>query len=139
MGLTRRSGLNLLLCVLLVGCTSGDNRASIEEKDLAGAWVLETVGGSPPSTVNIKSWRINFSANQKWTYSGEMTGPFGGAQVSGSGTWTISAVVLEYTAGNNKGQSIVTIQNGTLTLSPDPVIMPDGKTPTVTKYRRANE
>jgi hypothetical protein len=132
----------VFVCVLLVGCTSLGHKAQdppINTKDLSGTWVLETVGGKPPGAVNIKSWRIKFSTNEQWTYSGEMTERFGGMQLSGSGSWKISSGSLEYTAGNNKGRSIPTIQDGTLTLSPDPVVMPDGKSPIVTTYKKTNQ
>jgi hypothetical protein len=112
--------------------------ASIRANDLLGTWVLETVGGEPPATINIKSWRIVFSTNHQRTYSGEMTGKFAGMQLNGSGAWEISSGVLEYTAGESKGQLTPTIRQRILTLSPDPVIMPDGKTPVVTTYKHAN-
>jgi hypothetical protein len=142
-GRVRRSCFNIFACALLVGCTGLDNRAQdppISPKDLSGAWILETVGGKPPGAVNLKSWRITFSTNQfstnqQWNYSGEMTERFGGMQVSGSGSWKISSGVLEYTAGANTGRSIPKIRDRTLTLSPDPVVMPDGKTPVVTTYK----
>jgi hypothetical protein len=135
-----RSGLNIVVCALLVGCTSLDRAQdlAISPKDLSGAWILETVGGKLPGAVNIKSWRISFSINQQWNYSGEMTERFGGMQLSGSGSWRISSGVLEYTAGANKGRCIPTIRNRTLTLSPDPVVMPDGKTPTMTTYKKVD-
>ena len=140
----RRSNIRLavvLLCFLVGGCarlgkSAGD--ASTRADDLLGTWVLETVGGDPPATINMRSWRIVFSTNHQWTYSGEMTGKFAGMEVNGSGTWKISSGVLEYTAGENKGQSTPTIRQRILTLSPDPVVMPDGKTPVFTTYRRAN-
>src|SRR6185369_14263158 len=103
----------ILLCLLAAGytqlCKTADG-ASIRGDDLLGTWVLETVGGKPPATINIKSWRIVFSTNHRWTYSGEMTGNFAGMQVNGSGTWAISSGVLEYTAGANKGRSTPTIR-----------------------------
>ena len=109
---------------------------SIAAKDVAGVWILETAAGQPPASVNIKTWRIDFSADGKWTYAGEMTGQFGGVRVNGSGSWKIVSDALEYTAGDNKGSSKPTIKNGILTLSPDPVVTPGGKTPVVTTYRR---
>src|ERR1700676_3039593 len=84
----------VLLCFLVVSCArlgkSAEADASIRANDLLGTWVLETVGGDPPATINIKSWRIVFSTNHQWTYSGEMTGKFAGMQLNGSGTWEIS-------------------------------------------------
>jgi hypothetical protein len=131
----------VLLCFLVVGCTrpgKSAEDASIRADDLLGTWLLETVGGDPPGTINIKSWRIVFSTNQQWTYSGEMTGKFAGMHLNGSGTWKVSSGVLEYTAGENKGRLTPTIRQRILTLSPDPVVMPDGKTPVVTTYKHAN-
>ena len=98
--------------------------------------MLETAGGDPPTTINIKSWRITFSANHQWTYSDEMTDKFAGMRLNGSGTWEIKSGVLEYTAGTNKGRSTPTIRQQTLTLSPDPVVMLGGKTPMVTTYSK---
>jgi hypothetical protein len=135
-------GLPVLAYVLLAGCGSLGSQPQhppVKSEDMLGAWVLQSVGGNPPSTVNIKSWQITFSTNQQWVCAGEMSGTSGGVKVSGSGTWKITSGTLEYTAGDNKGRSLPAIQDGTLTLSPDPVIMPDGgKTQTVTTYKREN-
>jgi hypothetical protein len=139
--ITRRATVRLMvvfLCFLVVSCArlgKSEEDASLRANDLVGTWVLETVGGDPPATINIKSWRIVFSANHQWTYSGEMTGRFAGMQLNGSGAWEISSGVLEYTAGANKGRSTPTIRQRILTLSPDPVVMPDGKKPAVTTYK----
>jgi hypothetical protein len=130
----------VFLCFLVVSSArlgKSAEEASIRANDLLGTWVLETVGGDPPATINIKSWQIAFSTNHQWTYSGDMTGRFAGMQLNGSGTWEISSGVLEYTAGANKGRSKPTIRQRTLTLSPDPVVMPDGKRPVVTTYKQA--
>lgn len=110
--------------------------AKTNPKTLEGTWILETVAGKPPVSSNVKTWRINFAANHQWTYSGEMAGVFDGTRVNGSGTWEIVSGALDYTAGSNKGTSKLTIKNGTLTLTPDPVIMPGGKTPAETTYKR---
>jgi hypothetical protein len=112
-------------------------RSAIQRKDILGAWVLETIGGGPPGASNIKSWMIVFFANNQWTYAGEMTGIFAGLQVNGSGTWEISLGVLDYTVEGDKGRSMAAIRERILTLSPDPVIVPDGKTPVVTTYGQA--
>jgi hypothetical protein len=126
--------------LLLVACASRGHIVaadSIDAKDLPGPWVLETAGGESPGVLAIKSWRINFSGDQRWTYAGEMTGRFAGMQVRGSGEWRINSNLLEYSAGANKGQSKVIIHDRLLTLSPDPVVMPEGKTRVVTTYRKA--
>ncbi len=110
---------------------------AVGPKELEGTWILETVAGKPPGLVNIKTWRITFSANQQWTYGGEMDGPFGGVSVNGSGSWKIVSDELDYTAGDNKGRSKLTIGKGILTLTPDPVVsMPGGKTSAVTTYKK---
>jgi len=129
-----------LALMLLVVCASRGHiiaADSIDAKDLLGSWVLETAGGEPPSVLAIKSWRINFSADQRWTYAGEMTGRFAGMQLRGSGEWRINSTLPEYSAGANKGQSKVIIRDRLLTLSPDPVVMPEGKTRVVPTYKRA--
>jgi hypothetical protein len=126
--------------LLLVVCATHSHiiaADSIDTKDLLGAWVLETVGGQPPGVFAIRSWRINFSPDQRWTYAGEMTGRFAGMQLRGSGEWRLNSTLLEYSAGANKGQSKVIIRDGSLTLTPDPVVMPEGKTRVVTTYQRA--
>jgi hypothetical protein len=80
----RRTGLSILVCALLVGCTGLNNMVqspTISPKDLYGGWVLETVGGKSPGAINIKLWRISFSTDQKWNYGGQMTERFGGMQL----------------------------------------------------------
>jgi hypothetical protein len=112
-------------------------RTTIHANDMLGTWALETVGGGPPGASNIKSWQIVFSADNQWTYSGEMTGTFAGMQVNGSGTWGVISGVLDYSVEGSEGRSTATIRERILTLTPDPVIMPDGKTAAVTTYRQA--
>jgi hypothetical protein len=125
-----------LVPLLLMGCASHVGKApdSTGKLDIHGSWLLKTVGGRSPDVVAIKTWRISFSGDQQWTYSGEMTGRFAGMQVSGSGRWTLQSDVLNYAAENNKGESKITVKDGVLTLSPDPVIAPGGKTRVVTTY-----
>ena len=110
---------------------------AVGSKDITGTWILETVAGKPPGSINIKTWRISFTANQQWTYGGEMNEKFGGMKLSGSGSWKIIANELEYAAGSNKGRSKLRIDNGVLILTPDPVVtMPGGKFPAVTTYKK---
>jgi hypothetical protein len=130
-----RSVRAAIVFLAFAGTFVGSQRP-IGPRDLDGPWDLETVAGKPANSINIQTWRITFSASQQWTYFGEMTERFGGMRLSGSGTWKIVSGELEYTAGENKGRSNVMIKNGVLTLSPDPVVMPDGKTPAVTTYKR---
>jgi hypothetical protein len=129
----------LFAVLLLFGCGHRIAGDSTDAKDILGSWVLETVGGVPPSAVAIKEWRISFSADKKWAYSGEMTGRFAGTQLSGSGQLKLRSDVLLYSAGANKGESKVTVKDKILTLSPDPIVMPDGKTPAVTTYKRSSQ
>ena len=130
----------VLICLTLVGCTSTRPLQPITDpNNLSGSWVLETVNGRPPKTVNIASWRISFATNRHWTFGGEMAGRFQGMQINGSGSWDIESGILQWVAENRKGQSKATIQGAILTLSPDPVITPGGKSPAVTTYRRVGK
>ena len=127
------SGILLLAFLLLVriGITAQLSSA------LVGKWALRTVAGRPPSTINIKAWEISFSPNGKWKYSGEMTGSFAGMRVEGSGSWTVKNDILSYSAGATHGTCKIAIKARALSFSPDPVLMPDGKTPVNTEYERA--
>ena len=135
-------GAAALIFAALTTCQSfkPESVAPIQPNDVYGAWVLKTINGLPPSNLQIKDWRIDFLTNQHWTYSGEMTGHFTGMKLSGEGSWRIqsdSSGSLEYTAGENSGRSTITLRNGLLRLSPDPVIVQDGKNPVTTTYKRA--
>jgi hypothetical protein len=104
---------------------------------LIGTWILKTVAGRPPATINIKSWQISFSADGTWKYSGDMMGPFDGTHLQGSGSWTLKDGILSYTAGSNQGNSKATVKARVLSLSPDPVVKPGGKTDVDTEYQKA--
>jgi hypothetical protein len=84
----------------------------------------------------MKTWRVNFLPNKQWSFSGTMNENFGGMAVNGEGTWSLVSGELEYTAGSNHGRTKLAIAEGILTLSPDPIIRPDGKTPAVATYRQ---
>jgi hypothetical protein len=110
---------------------------AITPEDLTGTWILQTVAGKPPSSVNIKAWEVSFSAARRWIYGGEMDERFGGMKMSGSGLWKIVDNELDYTAEDNKGKSKMSIMDGVLTLIPDPVVtMPGGKPRAVTTYKK---
>lgn len=64
-----------------------------------------------------------------------MAGEYEGTKLSGSGTWTLEGKQLEYTAGTNKGQTVVYLERGSL--SPDPVLRLHEKDPVETQYVRA--
>ena len=103
---------------------------------LVGAWHLKSVGGKDPATISIKAWQVEFREHGNWVYSGAMTGEYEGTKLSGSGTWSLKGSELDYTAGSNKGQTTVHIDDRTLTLSPDPVLRFHGKEPVETQYAR---
>jgi len=104
--------------------------------NLLGAWKLKSVGGKDPATINIKSWKIEFREQGKWTYSGAMTGEYEGMKLGGSGTWLLEGSQLDYTAGANKGETTVHVGGSSLTLSPDPVVRLHGKELVETRYVR---
>src|SRR5262249_29411978 len=117
--------LLVLGLTLSLGChaVGNSNRPEqISANQLIGGWRLKTVDNQSPSEINIKSWLIEFSDKQKWTYSGEMTGQYAGMALQGSGTWSINGGLLDYTAGDNKGQTKISIQSDMLILTPDPVV-----------------
>jgi hypothetical protein len=134
---TRRAFFAFLL---LAVCASPGYIVAADSTDansLLGSWVLETVDGEPPADLAIKSWQINFSADHKWTYGGELTEKFPGMQLRGAGEWKINAAMLEYSAGGDKGQSRVSFRDKLLILTPDPVVViPKSKTRVVTIYKR---
>ncbi len=113
------------LVLLLGGGEAG--RSSTQSKGLLGAWDLTRAGEGDPASINIKTFRIEFREDGSWTYRGEM---------EGSGKWTMKEQSLEYTAGDNKGISSVSVSGNRLTLSPDPVIAVGGKTGVTTTYKR---
>jgi hypothetical protein len=113
-------------------------RAGQNERVVA-TWELKSVAGRAPETLNIKSWEIAFRRGGRWTYSGEMKGPYEGLKLSGDGTWKTEGAQIRYAAGDNQGQSEFMIEKNVLTLSPDPVVMPDGKTHAATTYQRVGD
>jgi hypothetical protein len=139
-----RNSLWLLLCVLtLLGCGTSGNKATrnldVPSQDaLIGKWRLESIEGKPPTSEDIETWTVEFKPDGNWRYTGQMTQRFMRMPLSGSGSWKLSSGVLEFSStGNNSGRSNVTLGDS-LTLSPDPVIAPDGgKKHVVTVYKRA--
>jgi len=131
------------MSLLLVGCRKPANNegypsVNIEPRQLIGAWKLKTVGGKDLAAINLQFYRAEFLENGEWTYSGAMAGSLSGMKMRGSGTWNIQSGNFNYTAGQNKGQSKITIQDNILTLSPDPVVL-DPKNEAVTTYERVKE
>ncbi|HEX3742427.1 MAG TPA: hypothetical protein VHW09_00790 [Bryobacteraceae bacterium] len=133
-GLLLRSGLRrAFAAIVLLGIAAAHGE---QNEMLVSAWELKTVADHPPSTLNIKFWNIQFGRDGNWSFSGEMMGRYEGMKLAGHGTWSTEQSQLSYTAGSNHGRSEFTIKNGVLTLSPDPVVRPDGKTPVTATYRR---
>ncbi len=130
------------MLVSLVNCRDSQTVVSSSvknyDKEIIGSWNLKTVSGNSPDKISIKSWKIDFSEDGKWNYSGEMTGQFEGMELKGSGTYKINGKEFEYTAGENSGKSAIEIKDKFLVLSPDPVIKPNsGKVDVKTVYERA--
>ncbi|HJZ97893.1 MAG TPA: lipocalin family protein [Candidatus Solibacter sp.] len=110
----------------------------LSQDALIGKWRLESIEGKPPTSEDIETWTVEFKPDGNWSYTGQMTQRFARMPLGGAGTWKLNSGVLEYSSGNNKGRSTVTLGDG-LTLSPDPVIAPDGgKYRVVTVYKRAS-
>ena len=124
----------LAATVLLVAAAGRGQQNEI----LVATWELKSVAAHPPSALNIRSWKIAFGRDGRWTYSGEMMGRFDGMKLRGDGSWNTKGRRLSYTAGANHGETEFTIKNDFLTLSPDPVVMPDGKTRVTTTYQKVS-
>lgn len=130
----------ILLTVLFAVCVSGCNESAqtpASAGGVAGRWRLQSVADGTPSAVNIKQYEAEFLSDGTWRYEATMAGPFVGTRMKCSGTWKLDGPVLEYSAGDNTGRTRVTISGRVLTFSPDPVVMPDGKTPVTTRYERS--
>lgn len=131
--MTRRAVLPFLTGVAWAQPT----KQSVSTADVTGAWILDTVAGSAPDSINVKRWRINLAANGQWTYSVEMNEKYSGKRLDGSGSWKIVSGESEYTADGIKVKSRLMIRDGKLTLSPDPVVaMPGGHPAVMTTYKR---
>jgi hypothetical protein len=104
---------------------------------ITGRWRLQTIAGRAPGAFNIDQYEAEFQTNGTWTYNATMAGRYAGTHMKGSGTWKLTGDVLEYSAGANTGRTAITVSDKVLTFSPDPVVMPDGKTPSPTKYERS--
>jgi hypothetical protein len=58
-------------------------------------------------------------------------------RVSGGGSWQVHARTLRYTVGSSQGSSVVSVNETTLTLTPDPVLTAGDQKPVAGIYRRA--
>jgi hypothetical protein len=116
----------VLACATVTALLAVALRRGEQNESLVATWGLKTVASNPPSKLNVRSWRIAFAPDGRWTYSGDMMGRFEGMKLSGRGSWNTQGARLSYTASNNQVQSEFTVKNEVL-ISPDPVVMPDGK------------
>lgn len=120
---------------ILIFTVSTEFQGQTGGANLSGTWRLAKVGGKDPSSADIKSWQISFRDQNKWEFSGVLSGQYAGMTMSGSGTWLLQGTQMQYTAGSmNAGQTSIQISNNSLTFSSDPVIRLNGKDPVETTY-----
>jgi len=104
---------------------------------LIGKWRLESIEGQPPASQDIETWTVEFKPDGSWSYTGQMTQRFMRMPLGGSGSWKLNSGALEFIIGGNSARANVTLAD-TLTLTPDPVISPNGgKVKVTTVYKRA--
>lgn len=117
----------VMLACILWSCRSGGLGNLSANDMIIGKWNLTRVDRQTPSTLDIKSHKIDFAINGTWTSETVMQGPFSGMQVKSSGTWSLKDSTISYTAGSNSGRSEIKLTKGQLILNPDFVIRKDGK------------
>lgn len=129
--LRRLSGAALLL---LLACNGAERHGGLE-----GKWSLVALDGQSPAPFNVKTWELTIDRNGKWSFAGEMQGPWAGMVLSGDGTWKVVAPGrIDYTAGEVHGTLSFELMADSLTLSPDPVLVkPGGRMSVVARYQRA--
>lgn len=122
---------------LIPGCTHSTAGVPVDSKLLIGSWQLQTVDGKPPQSINVEEYTMTFSAEGKWMYTMATAGNFGGMTMEGDGTWQYAAGVIECAGGNNLiHRSKVGLQDGILTLDPDPLFVKQEENVFKTRYIR---
>jgi len=104
---------------------------------LVGTWDLRTFADAPPTAHNIKTYEVAFLPDHTWTFSAVMTGDWEGMRMEGSGSWSVDAGQLDYTAGANSGSSVISWRDGSLVLDPDPVLRDQARQPGTAVYDAA--
>ncbi|MDQ2731619.1 MAG: hypothetical protein M3Y56_08170 [Armatimonadota bacterium] len=121
--------------ITLSGCNTGTNTAlSPRAQRLIGRWTLKRVEGKDPATLFIKDYHLKFFEDGWFGYIVHLQGPLTNTSYEGEGKWQLSKDVLVYHIGPTQEKmvdSIFSVTNDKLTLSPDPVLHPAGQ-PNVT-------
>ena len=126
-----------LIFSLVAGCDRGSGSPPVSSTALVGTWQLQSVADKSPDTISIQKYEAEFLGDGTWEYRATMAGRFAGTEMKGSGTWKLDGEFMQYSAGANTGRTRVAIVGNVLTLSPDPVVTPGGKTKSTTRYERA--
>jgi hypothetical protein len=131
------------VCIALGGCGSAQQPAqpaaqAIGSDQLVGKWRLVSAGDEPPSSLNIESLLIEIAADGTWTSDIVMQGPFAGMSMNGGGKWSLHDNVVDYTSGDNSGQSHPRLEPGRLILDPDFSIRKDGTIEVAGEYERVS-
>jgi hypothetical protein len=121
----------LILCFFSTMVIGGERLPSLL---ISNPWKLSSTSKGSPNELNIQEYIITFKTDGTWAYTSVLDGQFEGVKTKGSGTWLIKESVLIYTAGDNTGESNISIENSLLKLSPDPVLVFEGKEEIDTTY-----
>jgi hypothetical protein len=112
-------------------------KPEVSSKDLSGTWELTTAGGQSLAALNIQSWQMSLENDGTWNYTGRLMGPLTGTLTGPGGTWKIEGHTIHFTVGARPVDSNVVLADGVLSLAPDPIVMPDGKTPVSSTWSRS--
>lgn len=133
---TKNTIIFFLFCLLSLPAIGGERLPSLL---VSNAWELVDTSKGKPEKLDIKAYKLTFSMDGTWHYISSQGNEYGGFNVKGSGTWMIEDTQLIFTVGDNKGKSKISISNGQLSLSPDPVLLFDGKEAINTTYIRSKQ
>jgi len=128
----------IAVCLSFAGCEANTTATSnaLAPSNLYGDWQLTTANGGEPSALNIGEYIATFSDDGTWQYRSNMVGTYAGMTLEGSGDWKLDGKVLHYTAGDNSGTCNVSLSNGALAFSEDPVLVDTQQNPIPTEYKR---
>jgi hypothetical protein len=131
-----------VLSVAMAAACASERRADpspfgVTTEDLVGRWKLVRIANVPPSSLHIKSGALEFTSDGRWTSQTEMEGPWAGASMKGSGTWSLGpSGVVRYTAGGNSATSTVSLKESRLVLSPDFMLAKGSTASVAAEYER---